>query len=236
MTSDLTERLHQIELELDAGIYRPGPWASFLQVAERKSQTERRAMTSDITRVSNKVHRRNHHTTVPLRTGLFLELLATVAGVLLLALGLDRLSAAAVLIAGAILTVTLQPLIKMTVGYLAGIRYAYFYFGGIEPRVKMRYGTYLAATRWRRVMLHLSGTVGSPLAFCWVATMAANDMPDTAAVCWALCWILIVVQVVLFMVVLSGARRSGLLGQAHLSSGGSAARELRLVGSIRTDR
>ncbi len=184
-------------------------------------------MSDDVSRVGDKIHRRNHPATLPLWIGLSLELVAVVAGVLMVDVGLRRALPGMVLVAAAILAVAVQPLLKVAVGYVVGIRYSYVYVSGVEPRVKMRYGTYLAATRWRRVVVHLSGTVGSPLALCWVGLAASNDLPDAAAICWVLFWILVAVQVVLFLVVLAGARRSGPLGMAHSSSGGSAARELR---------
>ena len=184
-------------------------------------------MTEEVTRVGGKLHRRNHSVTLPLPVGLLIELVGTAVGLIVLEIGLRRVCPGCVLAAGMILTVTWQPLLKVAAGYLMGIRYSYFYFRGVEPRVKMQYGTFLAATRWQRVTLHLAGTVGSPLAFWYVAVRAAGQMPEVARICWLLCWILVAVQVAMFVVVFAGARRGGPLGGAHLSSGGSIARELR---------
>ena len=225
--SDLIGRLEDIEKQLDARTYRAGPWTDFLRDAQRRDRTERRSMTETVTRVSGKLHGRNHPITLPLSAGLLIELVGTAAGMIVLEMGLRRSCPGCVLAAGMILTVTWQPLLKVAAGCLLGIRYSYFYLRGIEPRVKMQYGTYLAATRWQRVTLHLAGTVGSPLAFWYVAVRAAEQMPEVAKICWLLCWILVAVQVVLFVVVLAGVRRGGPLGGAHISSGGSIARELR---------
>lgn len=225
--SDLTGRLDDIESQLDDGTYQAGPWADLLRAAQRRDQAERRSMTDDVSRVSDKLHHRNHPVTLPLSVGLLIELLGTAVGLIALEIGLRRSRPGWVLAAGMILTVTWQPLLRVAAGYLMGIRYSYCFLRGVEPRVKMQYGTYLAATQWRRVTLHLAGTVGSPLAFCWVAVHAAEDLPDVAKICWLLCWTLVAVQVVMFIVVLAGARRHGPLGGAHLSSGGSVARELR---------
>jgi hypothetical protein len=225
--SDLTRRLESIEKHLDDGTYQTGPWAGFLRDAQRRDRTERKSMTEEVTRVSGKLHRRNHSVTLPLPVGLLIELVGTAVGLIMLEIGLRRVCPGCVLAAGMILTVTWQPLLKVAAGYLMGIRYSYFYFRGVEPRVKMQYGTFLAATRWQRVTLHLAGTVGSPLAFWYVAVRAAGQMPEVARICWLLCWILVAVQVALFVVVFAGARRGGPLGGAHLSSGGSIARELR---------
>jgi hypothetical protein len=225
--SDLTERLDDIERRLDDGTYLPGPWAGFLRDAGRRDRAERKSLTEDVSRISDKLHRRKHPVTVSLRVGLLIELAGMAVGLIVLELGLRRPCPGCVLVAAAILAVTWQPLLKVATGYLLGIRYSYLYMSGVEPRIKMQYGTYLAASRWRRVALHLAGTVGSPLAFWWVAVRATRDLPEVAGICWLLCWILVAVQIVLFVVVLAGARRGGPLGGAHLSSGGSIARELR---------
>ena len=223
----LTGRLGDIEKQLDDGTYRAGPWSEFLRDAQQRDRPERRSMTETVTRVSDKLHGRKHPISLPLRAGLLVELVGTALGMLLLEIGLRRSCPGCVSAAALILTVTWQPLLKVAAGHLMGVRYSYFYLRGVEPRVKMQYGTYLAATRWQRVTLHLAGTIGSPLAFWYVAVRAAEQMPEVATICWLLFWILVAVQIVLFVVVLAGARRGGPLGGAYLSSGGSIARELR---------
>jgi hypothetical protein len=132
-----------------------------------------------------------------------------------------------VIISAIILTITLQPPIKIAMGYLVGVRYSHFFFFGIEPRFKMRYGTYLSAERWRRVLLHLSGTVGSPLAFWWVALRAEETLPRASAICWTLFLLLVAIQVVACVLGIVGVRRLGPLGSVRHTSGGAAAYELR---------
>ena len=229
--SDLTGLLEDIEQQLDDGIYGAGPWTEFLRDARLRDRTERRSMTEAVTRTSGKLHARNHLITLPVRAGLLVELVGTAVGLFLLEVGLRRSCPGCVLAAALILTVTWQPLLKVAAGHLMGVRYSYFYLRGVEPRVKMQYGTYLAATRWQRMTLHLAGTIGSPLAFWYVAVRAAEQMPEVAKICWLLFWILVAVQIVLFVVVLAGARHGGPLGGAHLSSGGSVAREFRTTGT-----
>lgn len=229
--NDLTERLDEIERQLDEGTYRQGPWASLVEAARLRDQAERRRLIEDVSRVSDKLHGRKHPDRLPLGIGLSLELLGALIGLGLVELGLRRMSSGAVLVAGLVLAVTWQPLLKVVAGYLLGVRYSYVYLLGVEPRVKMRYGTYLAASRRRRVALHLSGMLGSPLALWWVAVRATRDLPHTATVCWTLGWILVAVEVATFVIVISGARRSGPLRFAHFSSGGSAAAELRSAAS-----
>ena len=180
-----------------------------------------------MTRVSDKLHRRKHALRFSFWVGLTFEAVGTAACVALLEAGLDRRSTGLVMVSSVILTITLQPLIKIAVGYLIGIRYSHFFFFGVEPRFKMRYGTYLNAERWGRVLFHLSGTVGSPLAFWWVAARAEGVVPRASAVCEVLFLLLVGVQVVTFMLGLAGTRRLGPLGLLRHTSGGGAAYELR---------
>ena len=183
-------------------------------------------LADQASRVSDELHRRRHPLTFSFWRGLSLELIATVVAVTLLEVGLRGPSGGFVLAAAIILTVTLQPLLKIAVGHLLGIRYSYFYiWGHYEPRFKMRYGTYLCAERWRRVLLHLSGTVGSPLAFWWVSVRAAQVLPRVSAICEGLFWLLVGVQVLAFLLGISGVRRLARVG--WITSGGAVARELR---------
>lgn len=224
--SELSEALEQIENRLDAGAYRSGPWAAFLRSAERHTVQQRLAVADQASRVSDKLHRRGRPRVLPFRAGLWLELVGTGVGVVLLEAGLRGARGGQVLAAAIVLTVTLQPLVKIAVGHLLGIRYSYCYIWGYyEPRFKMRYGTYLAAGRWQRVGLHLSGTVGSPLAFWWVSIRAADIVPRVSTVCEVLFWILVGVQVLTFSLGISGVRQLSRVG--WLTSGGAVARELR---------
>jgi hypothetical protein len=151
----------------------------------------------------------------------------TTIGVALLEVALARGSTSLVIASSVILTTTLQPLVKIAVGFLIGVRYSHFFFFGIEPRFKMRYGTYLNAERWGRVLLHLSGTVGSPFALWWVAARAEGVVPRASSVCEVLFLIAVAIQVVTFALGLAGVRRLGPIGLVRHTSGGGAAYELR---------
>jgi hypothetical protein len=229
--SELSATLEEIESQLDEGVYRPGPWAAFLRAADARPRGERRVLADQASRVSDKLHRRGRPLTLSFRAGLWLELVATLVGVMLLKAGLRGAYGGQVLAAAIILTATLQPLVKIAVGHLLGIRYSYFYvWGYYEPRFKMRYGTYLCAERWQRVLLHLSGTVGSPLALWWVSIRAAEVVPGVSAICEVLFWILVGVQVLTFSLGISGVPRLARAG--WLTSGGAVARELRASRSL----
>lgn len=112
-------------------------------------------------------------------------------------------------------------------GYWIGVRYSHSFFFGIEPRFKMRYGTYLSAERWARVLLRLSGTVGSPFAFWWVGVRSAGVVPRASTVCELLFLPLVAVQVLTFVLGLAVIRRLGPPGLVRHTSGGGAAYELR---------
>jgi UDP-N-acetylmuramyl pentapeptide phosphotransferase/UDP-N-acetylglucosamine-1-phosphate transferase len=161
------------------------------------------------------------------------ELAATAAGGALLAAGLAGTATLPVLVAAVVLTTTLQPLVKVSAGTALGIRYSYAYIRGIEPRFKMRYGTYLAAPRWRRIVLHLSGTVGSLLALWLVRRLALPELPGTAVVCGAAFWIVAAMNAVPFLAGLAGVHRLGPVGTTNSTSGGAAALELRGLMSTR---
>ena len=223
---DLNQALGRIESELDEGVYRPGPWAQLLRAVRQRPKRERQALAPDLSRISDQIHRRTHTPRCSFAVGLALEASATLVGVALLEAGLERRSMVLVLISAAVLATALQPLVKIAVGSLIGVRYSYVYLFGVEPRFKMKYGTYLAADRWARVVLHLSGTLGSPLALWWVAERARAVVPRAATVCEVLFPLFAAVQVLTFALGLAGVKRLGPLGLVRSTSGGGAAYEL----------
>ena len=222
---ELRERLLMIERALDAGEYRPGRWTAFLRAARAQSRPVRQALAEDVSRVSMKLHRRHPIRTCAVGTAVGIEVAATVAGGALLWLGLVTASNAAAIMAVVIWITTFEPLLKVTVGLLLGVRYDYAYLGGIEPRFKMRYGTYLAASRPVRILLHLSGCVGSPLAAWVVGRLARVRLPVAASVATGFFWTIVAVNAGLFLAGLAGVERVGTF-RVSLSSGGTAGAEL----------
>src|SRR5262249_38713708 len=144
-----------------------------------------------------------------------------------LALGARHQSNLLVIVSAVIWTIAFQPLLKVAVGYLLGVRYQYAYLYGVEPRFKMCFGEYLAQPRYARLLLHLSGTVGSPLG-AWLPTLFVDPSLRIAVyVCWGLFWSVVAINVAGFVAVLTGVRAR--IGPVSLrdSSGGAAALELR---------
>jgi hypothetical protein len=158
--------------------------------------------------------------------GVGIELAATAVGGGLLAVGLHHRSNAAVIVAALIWITTFEPLVKVSVGWLLGIRYDYAYVRGIEPRFKMRYGTYFAAPRAVRVVLHLAGTIGSPLSAWLVGRLARPTLPLAGTVCTVAFWAVVAFNALLFFAALAGFRHLGRT-RLNVSSGGVAGAELR---------
>jgi hypothetical protein len=223
---ELGRELAAIEADLDAGRYRAGAWQGFVRRARRRPREERRALAADVSRVSRKLHARQGLRTVSLSAGIGLELLATAVGGAAVAIGCVARSNLAVLAAAAIWVTTFEPLVKIVVGALLGVRYEYAYLRGVEPRFKMRYGTYLAAPRWARIIVHLAGTVGSPLAAWLVSVLARPRLALAASVCGAVSWALLAFNALFFCAALIGLRRIGPI-RLSTTSGGTAAVELR---------
>ncbi|HYL58095.1 MAG TPA: hypothetical protein VEU51_04440 [Candidatus Acidoferrales bacterium] len=165
---------------------------------------------------------------MPLASGIAAELVATALGAALLRFALAAESSTAAVAAVFIWVATFQPLLKILVGTMLGVRYEYAYLLGVEPRFKMQFGTYVAASRWKRIVLHISGMIGSPLAAALVAMTARGRLPVAAAVSWAVFWLVAAVNVFMMIAALAGVRRVGPLRTAD-GSGGAAGLELREV-------
>jgi hypothetical protein len=219
-------QLAAIERDLDEGSYKSGPWGRLIANIRNQPDGVRAALASDISRVSRKLNLRTGRGTLPVAGAMAIELAAAVAGGLILAVALARGSSLGAIAAMAIWVTAFQPLVKVSVGIALGIGYEYAYLFGIEPRFKMNFGSYLAAARWKRIALHLSGMVGSPGGAMIVASAAEAKLPITAVVCWVVFWILVSMNVIPFVAAVMGVRRLGRLRMDE-GSGGSAGIELR---------
>lgn len=225
--SDLRAQLDAIERSLDAGTYRAGAWQRFLVQAARATPDERRALEEAVTRVSEKLHALKAGRRVTALQGLAFEGLGAVLGLVVLAAGAASGRALLIVLATAVLGTALQPLLKTSTGIALGMGYAYAYLWRGEPRFKLRFGSYLAAPRWRRVLLHLSGTLGTPIATALCAAVALPSHPLLGRV---LAWLVVLhllFQAAILVLAVGGVRRMPLLGLLRLSSAGAAGFELR---------
>ena len=226
----ISERIAEVGRQLDDNSYRPGPWDKLLKDVRALPRSERLPLKDEISRVSTKLHRRDGKRILSVATGLIAEgALTLVGGVLIVLAGRNQSTLVASIFgigAALIWMMTFQPLIKVGAGYLLGVRYEYAYLYGTEPRFKMRFGDYLAAPRWTRIVLHLSGTIGSPLGVWLVMKCLRADLRIAIDVCLGLFWIVIAMNVAGFVVGLTGVRKLGPV-KASAGSGGVAAMELR---------
>jgi hypothetical protein len=223
---DLRGRLAAIERAVDEGTYRAGPWSALVRDIRKSAFTERAALADDLSRVSRKLHLRKPRRRTAMNTGILLEIVATIAGGLLIIAGVWDRSNVLAFLGALVWMLTFEPLVKLIVGRIAGVQYDYFYLLGIEPRLKMSYGTYLARPRWLRTIVHLSGTVGSPLAAYLTYWMLSDSLPVAAVLCHIAFWLLMIVNLVNFVAPLIGMRRLGPI-PLSMSSAGSAAIEMR---------
>jgi hypothetical protein len=225
--SDLRSRLAAIEAALDAGTYRPGPWQSLLEDASCASPEELAELAESVTRVSDKLHRRVQRTTFPFERALAVEILGALGGLLVLTVAGAAGSALGFVAAAVLLGVTLQPLLKTATGLGLGVRYSYGYLRRGEPRFKLDYGSYLCAAPWKRIVLHASGALGSPLAWFLVSVVSAPSRPGLAAVLFWLGALHLLFQAALLLLAALGTRRVPVLGTLRLTSAGGAGWELR---------
>jgi hypothetical protein len=183
-------------------------------------------LAEDLSRVSRKLHERGKRT-IAFGTGYLAEVVFASAGAVVLGLGAHHQSNLLVIVAALIWTMAFQPLIKVGVGHLFGIGYEYAYLFGVEPRFKMRFGDYLAKPRYARMLLHLSGMIGSPLGALLPMLFIDSSMRIATYVCWTLFWVVTAINIGSFIAMLTGMARK--VGPVKLAdgSGGAAALELR---------
>ena len=226
---DLRERLATIERTVDNGAYVPGAWQRLIDDLRQVPLGIRAAVADDVGRISRKLHLRHRRYTVSVTAGLCLECFAATLGGILLALGIGRASSAFTILAMILWVSSFQPLVKVASGTALGIRYEYAYlFGGIEPRFKTDFGSYLALSPWKRMIFHLSGTLGSPLGAALVAVTAGERLPIAAWVSWIVFWLVIAINAAAILAGLARVRRIRGFRIAE-ASGGLAAIELRSV-------
>jgi len=154
------QRLNEIDADLDAGRYRKGAWQRFLSDAEALDAAGKAEISDLVSEVSRKLHGRNDFPQVAFVVGFALEVLLLAAGVILVQFD----NVFVVLPGVAALVLSLQPTLKIVAGLLLGVRYDYAFLWYFEPRFKMRYGTYFVLDPVLRVIFHIAGSVGTPMA------------------------------------------------------------------------
>lgn len=223
MVDSLKERLLAVERDLDTGRYRKGAWQRLIGEIERLSHEDKVQLGGDVSRVSRKLHGQNGFPALPFEIGYVAEAILFVISVFLLFQ--DALIARVVGVG--LLALTLQPLMKVTMGLLLGVRYDYTYLWYFEPRFKMRYGTYLLLPGTGRILLHLVGSLPTPIAM-WVGYMVLQGYHDYLGLAMLVLFFLaVVLQIGAFVAELLGLRMIGPFRLSQLTSPATAAAELK---------
>ena len=221
--AELRAEIAEIERAIDAGAYRPGPWARLLTRARGASRADRRAISADVSRVSRKLHMRRARKTIAAQVGVIIEIAAAGLGDFLLALGVYASSNAAAIAGMAIWVTALQPIVKVATGTMLGVVYDYAYLANGEPRFKMEYGSYIAQPRWARIVLHLSGAVGSPLGAYLAAMLVRDRLAATYWVAMIVFWMVNAINLGLLLGGIIGIKRLGVSPTIDTSCGAAGA-------------
>lgn len=201
---EVSQVMNRIETNLDSGTYRVGDWQKCLDDVKQLDQGASSMLSQDLTRISNKLHRRNRFPEAPAWMGFGFEYL-------LLAMSVLAMTAESVLVRFVsiiMLALCLQPLIKFSTGLLLGVRYSYVYLWYVEPRFKMQFGTYQKLGRRKKLLLQISGSIGTPIALI-TGWRVLGDEPLLAMLCLAGALMAAIMQVSAFVAVWFGVRKLG---------------------------
>ena len=169
----IRSELLQIERAINDNTYKPGRWQRLLNSLYVLDRTLLRNLKPNISHVSNRLHSRNNFLTFS-----FLPIYLGELVLCGLAVNLSQsTNLIERIIATALFALTLQPLLKITTGIAIGVRYSYAYLWYVEPRFKMQYGDYVSRQPWQRMLLHLMGSLGTPIAmYIGINLLSDNDI------------------------------------------------------------
>lgn len=219
----IRNRLQAIASDIDAGNYRPGGWQTVIADADELSFDEKQILAPAVTKLSRQLHQRHGFVSVGFRIGYAVELILLIAGSF--AVAADSLVIN--LIGIFCLALCLQPLIKVSVGLMLGVRYDYVYLWYIEPRFKMQYGSYFLLTHAQRLLLNLFGSIGTPMAMFigFIVLTPHNEWLGPAAL--TLFVLATLMQVAAFVAEWMGVRMLGPFRLSQLTTPATAAAELK---------
>ena len=219
--SQAKDELDGIERDLDSGAYQIGQWQKHLSRV-KKIGSANKALSDDLTRVSNKLHRRNKFLEGPLWIGMGLEYALCAASMMLSSVeGLLPRFLSVVM-----LTLCLQPLIKFTTGMMVGVKYSYVYLWYFEPRFKMQFGSYLCLVKWKKLVLQFSGSIGTPVALL-IGWQVLKDAQVLSGLCLLGAVGTFLLQLGAFAAGWFGVRKLGPFLLSNLTTPASLAKELR---------
>jgi hypothetical protein len=208
--AELREQLTTIEESVDRGDYHPGPWQRLIDELRGRSADDRASLAEDVSRVSRKLHLRHHHYTIGVAPGILIEAFAGIIGGALIAAGIAQGSSLLGIVGMGLWAASFEPLLKVAAGTIFGVHYDYVYlYGHVEPRFKMSFGSYIAIAPLRRAILHLTGSLGSPLGAWLAARLFADELPVARCVSLAVFWLTALMNLAEFGKAIAGMRKVG---------------------------
>jgi hypothetical protein len=175
-------------------------------------QAERVALAPELSRVSRKLHLRRPRYTTGVLGAVLLEALAGILGGIFVATAIKHGSTLLALVGMGLWVGSFEPLIKLSIGTAAGVEYEYAYlYGGVEPRFKMKFGSYLSLPPLRRVLVQFAGTVGAPLGALIAAQLYAFELPTAHVIALVVFWLLVLINVAGMISEITRVRRLGKL-------------------------
>ena len=144
---------------------------------------------------------------------MLLEALAGILGGILIAAGVASTSNSLAIVGMLLWVACFEPLLKLGVGTALGVQYDYAYlYGGVEPRFKPSFGSYLALTPLKRVVLQIAGMGGSALGAFVASQIAGTSLPAARLISWVVFWIVVLLNVSGIAAELAYVRRIGPIG------------------------
>ncbi|HZP44172.1 MAG TPA: hypothetical protein VFB15_00850 [Candidatus Binataceae bacterium] len=194
-TELIRSELQTIAAALDQGSYQPGAWRRVTERIRRLPQADRLALAPDVSAVSRRLHSRRYQRTLGVPGALLMEAWLAIFGGFLIAAGIAHSSNLRAILGMLLWVSTFEPLLKVAVGTALGVTYDYAYlYGGLEPRFKMNYGSYLAMAPLARVLLQFSGMLGSLIGAALAGHLTFYVLPTAHAVSWIAFWVLLAIN------------------------------------------
>ena len=129
---------------------------------------------------------------ISLTSGNILEIILTIAGIVLAFSNLHL----AIYLSALILMTSLHPLSHYLAGRLAGIKFTHYYLNGparVEPKLRIDHVSYLKASGRKRAMMHVSGVIGTIAAPLFCAGVAIYKGASEAALNLFIFFVLLIV-------------------------------------------
>jgi len=223
---ELEAKLAELRTSVQEERYTIGDWQRLISVIDRLPFDEKRNLSLSVSETSNLLNQRHRFLRLPFVAGLIMETVLALFGFYILLTGTDNSTVA--LIASLALVLSLQPFVKIILGLLMGVRYAYVFLFYIEPRFKMQYGTYLTLAPAKRIIYHLSGIVGTPLAL-YLAMSILGPVGFPLVWLWLLFWGAVAIQALPFIAEWFGIKKAGPFRLSILTGAATVAFELKKI-------